>query len=282
MSLLIVIAVIMAAQLSVTTPAIANEAAMNQITISSEYLTEDSDADENGKAEEQEVFTTECLRNSSWEKLTEMAETPKSSGDDEAIRKLIIQLNCKRELLSYNMEYREAKVRLKCDTVEQYYDQFEKIDLVTKKYKQDCGMGLNMHSKSVVEALMEGEDFIDVHILSKNYDRLMKSPDKIGADGSVDRGATIWESAENEGSGKSKKLESEMSIRINGVAYLDENGEVTSSYYVKGTEENLEKHSDIEIGLKKKRMIHVCTYDGSDLGWVEPNKVYKIVNLFEW
>lgn len=278
MSLLIVIAVIM---LSATTTTIASEEAMNQITISSEeYFTED--ADENGKADEQEVFTTECLRNSSWEKLTKMAETPKSSGDDEAIRKLIIQLNRKRELLSYNMEYREAKVRLKCDTVEQYYDQFEKIDLVTKKYKKDCGVELKTYNKSVVEAMMEEEDFIDVYVVSKNYDRLMKSPDKIGADGFVDRGATIWESAENEGSGKSKKLESEKSIKVNGVAYLDENGEVTSSYYVKGTEDNLEEHSDIEIGLKKKRMLHVCTYDGSDLGWVEPNKVYKIVNLFEW
>lgn len=279
MSLLIVIAVIM---LSATTTTIASEEAMNQITISSEYLTEDSDADENGKADEQEVFTTECLRNSSWEKLTKMAETPKSSGDDEAIRKLIIQLNRKRELLSYNMEYREAKVRLECDTVEEYYKQFEKIDLLTKKYKKDCGISLKTYNKSVVEAMMEGEDFIDVHVVSKNYDRLMKSPDKIGADGFVDRGATIWESAENEGSGKSKKLESEKSIKVNGVAYLDENGEVTSSYYVKGTEDNLEEHSDIEIGLKKKRMLHVCTYDGSDLGWVEPNKVYKIVNLFEW
>lgn len=281
MSLLIVIFVLMAAQLSVTTPAIASEAEMNQITISSEeYFTED--ADENGKADEQEVFTTECLRNSSWEKLTKMAETPKSSGDDEAIRKLIIQLNRKRELLSYNMEYREAKVRLECDTVEEYYSQFEKIDLVTKKIQKDCGISLKTYNKSVVEAMMEGEDFIDVHVVSKNYDRLMKSPDKIGADGFVDRGATIWESAENEGSGKSKKLESEKSIKVNGVAYLDENGEVTSSYYVKGTEDNLEEHSDIEIGLKKKRMLHVCTYDGSDLGWVEPNKVYKIVNLFEW
>ena len=169
MSLLIVIAVIM---LSATTTTIASEEAMNQITISSEeYFTED--ADENGKADEQEVFTTECLRNSSWEKLTKMAETPKSSGDDEAIRKLIIQLNRKRELLSYNMEYREAKVRLKCDTVEQYYDQFEKIDLVTKKYKKDCGVELKTYNKSVVEAMMEEEDFIDVYVVSKNYDRLM-------------------------------------------------------------------------------------------------------------
>ena len=53
---------------------------------------------------------------------------------------------------------------------------------------------------------------------------------------------------------------------VNGVAYLDKNGKIISSYY--GTDPK-------QIETWAPRMLHICA-EGIDLGWIYPTQIASI------
>lgn len=82
-------------------------------------------------------------------------------------------------------------------------------------------------------------------------------------------GVVYWESSQNFGSGKhgmatinNAYIPNDLVVTVNGVAYLDDYGNIISSSY--GTTQ--------EIEIWKKRMIHISA-NGIDLGWVYPTNL---------
>lgn len=88
----------------------------------------------------------------------------------------------------------------------------------------------------------------------------------IGQLAHIELGTIYWESSQNFGSGKSGVVSSKniyipdsCLVTVNGVAYLDDNGNIISSSY--GTTQKIE--------FRRKHMLHICA-NGIDLGWVCP------------
>lgn len=84
-------------------------------------------------------------------------------------------------------------------------------------------------------------------------------------------GVVYWESSQNFGSGKhglatinNAYIPNDLVVTVNGVAYLDDYGNIISSSY--GTTQ--------EIEIWKKRMIHISA-NGIDLGWVYPTNLTR-------
>ena len=79
----------------------------------------------------------------------------------------------------------------------------------------------------------------------------------------VNKDTIYWEYAQNFGSGRNGVIAETKVVQVNGVAYLDENGQVVSSYY--GT-------TPKQIEKTAPRMLHIYTEEG-DLGWVYPTQL---------
>ena len=84
-------------------------------------------------------------------------------------------------------------------------------------------------------------------------------------------GVVYWESSQNFGSGKhglatinNAYIPNDLVVTVNGVAYLDDYGNIISSFY--GTTQRIE--------IWKKRMIHISA-NGIDLGWVYPTNLTR-------
>lgn len=110
---------------------------------------------------------------------------------------------------------------------------------------------------------------------------LLRTP-RLGQIAEIKIGITIHESSRNFGSGKSVItadnswfLPEDKVVLINGLSYLDDEGNITSSFY-KTYEEVKEQTMSNIIDHNSNYMLHVCTSE-RDLGWVFPDAL-NLVN----
>lgn len=111
---------------------------------------------------------------------------------------------------------------------------------------------------------------------SVEYCQLQSQASEIGQTVRIIPGTKYFESAWFDGSGKTgivtesnPYIPEDFSVIVNGVAYLDTNRNYVTEviYDVSG---NL-SGTPIKIGLP--RLVHVCTKDGTNLGWVYPEYI---------
>ena len=117
-----------------------------------------------------------------------------------------------------------------------------------------------------LETRILSESILQVYVSSDNVFYMENTPTKIGQKVFLKPGTTYWESCYNDGSGRQGVVtDNDNSIvRVNGVAYLDENLTVVGSYYKPYNELG---ETEVDINTSERRMLHICT-EKSELGWI--------------
>lgn len=105
------------------------------------------------------------------------------------------------------------------------------------------------------------DDWVSVDFASENLYYIEHTPIDIGKVCYVREGKwNYWESSENFGSGRHGTVEGGDAVIVTKVAYLDEDGNIISSCF----------NDSEEIRVEELRMLHICSIEGEDLGWIWP------------
>lgn len=106
-----------------------------------------------------------------------------------------------------------------------------------------------------------GDDWVSVDFVSENLYYIKNTPIHIGKVCYVREGEwNYWESSKDFGSGKSGTIGTAEAVRVTGVSYLDEDGNIISTSF----------DDSEEIRSADLRMLHICSIEGDDLGWIWP------------
>lgn len=201
-------------------------------------------------------LTIEVIENSFWEEL-ESFKYPKITKEDEYLNWLIDGI-CEPKItipafgdipyINFGLGLRKEKINLdrfvyKCQRIIDLYNHTHDLQL-TMKIKVLSSESLQIDVKQ------EKPEFIENMVTLT------------GQLAHVKEDTIYWESAQYFGSGKNGITKTKV-VQVNGVAYLDENGDVVSSYYGTAPE---------QIERWALRMLHICTEEG-DLGWVYPTQL---------
>jgi len=140
------------------------------------------------------------------------------------------------------------RLMLKFELIIEQYNRAHDIQLTIEK------LNYPNHSKWVM-IQSEKPDYIKYMVIMTGSLAHVKSDTK------------YWESAQNFGAGKNGRISDAMTVKVNAVAYLNEYGEIIHSFY---------GNTPHRIKTMERRMLHICTEKGEDLGWVYPNQLTSI------
>lgn len=213
-----------------------------------------------GTIEDNSSLTVNVMEELFWEELVKKSEEEMIiSEEDKYVSWLIDELD---EIKPY-VKYDIGGIDLKKVYGNRLMKKFQKVvDLYNDYFKLQVGM------KSKIE-----DDILQVEFTSSNIKCIENRPiSSIGQLAHVNLegalGVIYFESSKNFGSGKYGILASfgneHIIVNVNGVAYLDEKGDIISSFY--GCEK--------EIDTSKSHMLHIAS-KGIDLGWIHPNNLRK-------
>jgi len=208
--------------------------------------------------EDNSVLSINVIENAFWEKL-EGLNYPVRTKEDEYLTWLISGISEPTSTipafgdLPY-ISYSMGGLREEDIDVDRFIYKCQRIiDL----YNHTHDLQLTMKADFSTSSKMLGID-----VRSENPDFIENMVVLTGQLAHVKERTIYWESAQNYGSGKNGVTDTRV-VQVNGVAYLDENGEVQSSYYGK---------TPRQIEMWATRMLHICTED-TDLGWVYPTQL---------
>lgn len=106
-----------------------------------------------------------------------------------------------------------------------------------------------------------GNDWVSVDFVSENLYYIENTPTKIGKVVYVREGEwNYWESSFGFGSGRRGTVKSGNAVIVTGVAYMDEDGKTISTNF----------NESEEVRFAELRMLHICSIEGDDLGWIWP------------
>ena len=209
-------------------------------------------------AEEDESYLTiEVIENSFWEEL-ESCKYPQITKEDEYLIWLIEEIREPHVIPAFgDLNVISARIReIKEDEVD--IDRLlYKCQRIVDLYNFTHDLQLKIEKKKFTPLKSE------ILIQSEIPDYIKYLVTMTGQLAHVKADTVYWECAQNFGSGISGVIEETRVVQVNGVAYLDENGEVISSYYGT-TPQQIEKTAE--------RMLHICIGD-TDLGWVYPTQL---------
>lgn len=101
------------------------------------------------------------------------------------------------------------------------------------------------------------------------------APTHMGS-GVVKYDSLYYESSKDFGSGKTAVITAGTKVVVNGVSYLQHNSE-TDSYQIERSLYVPYNLVDNQVPLGENySMLHLCTEDGKDLGWVVPEVFYGL------
>lgn len=105
------------------------------------------------------------------------------------------------------------------------------------------------------------DDYISVDFRSENLYYIENTPIDIGKVVYVREGEwNYWESSFGFGTGKHGTVKSGNAVIVTGVAYMDEDGNTISTNF----------NESEKIRSTELRMLHICSIEGDDLGWIWP------------
>lgn len=204
------------------------------------------------------TLTVEFIKNSTWDTLSSQDDFIKTEED---------------KYLSWLIEY--IKKPLFTPVYSQQYISFsiggiriEDIDSIRfcEKVHQVVALYNSFNSLQLKTNIEFYENSLSIECKSSNLDYLENPVTATKKTAHVRADTVYWESSENFGSGKYGMISGDSLVTVNGVSYLDDNGNILSSYYNVPT----------EIDIWKKRMLHISLND-IDLGWVDPTYLTKVV-----
>lgn len=208
--------------------------------------------------EDTSTLTVEFIKNSTWDRLLSQDNFIKTEEDKylnwliEHIQKPLFTPVYSQQYISFSI----GGIRLEdIDTIRFC----EKVHQVVALYNSSNSLQL----KTNVEFY---ENSLSIECKSSNLDYLENPVTATKKTAHVRADTVYWESSENFGSGKSGMISGGSLVTVNGVSYLDDNGNILSSYYDVPT----------EIDIWEKRMLHI-SLNGINLGWVDPTYLTEVV-----
>ena len=214
----------------------------------------------NAQEPDESYLTVEVIEHSFWEEL-ESNKYPQKTKEDvyltwliEGIRKPTATITAFGEFPYINLWIGGLKEEdidfdrfiYKCHRVIELYNHTHDLQLTMISDISDSVLGIGVESKN--------PKFIDNMV------------SVVGELTFVEKDTVYWESSQHFGSGRSGRIKQTTKVYVNGVAYLDKNGDIISSYY--GTDPK-------QIETWAPRMLHICT-EGRDLGWIYPAQIASI------
>lgn len=220
--------------------------------------------------EDNSTLTIEVISELFWDELVDKSHSI-TSEEDRCVSWLINAVDEPQTIPAYPDEtyisYSQGGIPL--NNIE--YDRLmQKFYCVIELYNHYHNLQLELTPKILNELYMQ------IDVKSTNLRYLENPVTQIGQLAHIDlrNGGSIryWESSQNFGSGKSGMaslnnpyLSNDLIVTVNGVAYLDDDGNIISSSY---------GGSD-EINFWEKRMLHISA-NGIDLGWVYPTDLTRV------
>lgn len=200
-------------------------------------------AQEQETPEDQSYLTIERIENSFWEVL-ESCKFPKMTKEDEFIAYIIEEIREPKVITGfYDLKVISIRIKnipdkdvdidrlvLKCQLIVELYNHYHDLQLTVEKKKFTYST-------------------TDIFIKSEIPDFIKDMVAMTGQLAHVKEGTIYWESSEKYGSGKSGKIKETCVVKVNGVAYLDKNGNVVFSYYGKKIQ---------PIRKTMMTMVHIC------------------------
>lgn len=236
------------------------------------FLTESKSSvnvQETEMVEDNSTLTIDVIQELSWEELMNSSQSI-TSQEDKYLSWLINGINKTQTIPAYH-DTRYIKYGIGGIALEKVdYDRLmQKFQRVIDLYNDHHDLQLEITPKILNEL------YLQVNVDSTNLDYLENPVTSVGQlaylESRSSTGAVYWESSQNFGSGKygmatinNAYIPNDLIVTVNGVAYLDDNGNVLSSSY--GTTQ--------EIETIEKRMLHISA-NGMDLGWVYPTNLTR-------
>ena len=210
---------------------------------------------------DESYFTVELIENSSWDDLEQEEHNNRNTKEDVLVLHLISGISHQKQISAYPDFYYVSYGIGGIQDEEVNTDRlFYKFELIIELYNQTHDVQLTMeklnypnHSKGVM-------------IQSEKPDYIKYMVHLTGSLAHVKPDTKYWESAQNFGAGKNGKISDAMTVKVNGVAYLNEYGEIIHNFY---------GNNPHRIKTMAPRMLHICTGD-TDLGWVYPTQLTSI------
>lgn len=219
--------------------------------------------------EDNSTLTIDVIEELFWEELVNNSKSI-TSEEDKYVSWLINGINKTQTIPAYHdtcyVKYGLVGISLK---KVDYNRLMHKFQIVIDLYNHYNDLQLEITPKILNELYMQ----VDVN--STNLEYLENPVTRVGQLAHLELrssvGVIYWESSQNFGSGKdglatinNAYIPNDLVVTVNGVAYLDDYGNIISSSY--GTTQ--------EIDIWKKRMIHISA-NGIDLGWVYPTNLTR-------
>lgn len=211
------------------------------------------------EAADDSTLTLEVIEELSWKELVDKAQYV-SSEEDQYIKWLVINIGKRNMIPEYhNTEY------IKCSVSGISTDGIESRRL-TRKCEEVINLYNSSHSLELILDISYKNSRLNIKIKSKNLKYLEHPVTQVGQSAKIELGALYWQSSQSFGSGKygivskeNRNIPDNYIVTVDGVAYLDDNGNILSAEF----------GNNSKIELFNKRMLHISA-DGSDLGWVYP------------
>ena len=246
------------------------------------YASEQSTIAQNRYAptkDEDGLITIEYIKSLSWEEISNNYEKLFNNGDDLYLRNIVKYIG--REEFDFrkeNLVSHNGQVYLKNTD---YKTMCEKIQIIVDAYNISNEIQIAVYTR-----LYDDEPgHMEINILSSNCPATY-----VGEEVEIKWGAIFYESSKGFGSGEWNTtftidckghgfatpsfIPEDYIVLINGVSYLDEDGNIISSYY-KSYDEIKANNIKIPIDTSKAYMLHICT-NKRDLGWGVPEIVKSI------
>ncbi len=229
--------------------------------------------------DEDGLITIEYIKSLSWEEISNNYEKLFNNGDDLYLRNIVKYIG--REEFDFrkeNLVSHNGQVYLKNTD---YKTMCEKIQIIVDAYNISNEIQIAVYTR-----LYDDEPgHMEINILSSNCPATY-----VGEEVEIKWGAIFYESSKNWGSGNWNTtfcidyesygfgtpsfIPEDYIVVINGVSYLDENGNIVSSYY-EPYDSIKTNNIKIPIDRSKPYMLHTCTSQ-RDLGWGAPETVKSI------
>ena len=212
--------------------------------------------------EDESYLTIEVIENSFWETL-EKLEFPKITKEDEYLTWLIWGIHEPTATIPAFGGVPYINLR-----IGEFKEEYINFDRFIYKCQRVVELYNHTHDLQITMTSDISNSMLGIDVESQMPDFIENMVTITGQLAHVKKGTIYWESSKNFGSGKSGVIEETQPVIVTGVAYLNEDGSIISSYY--GTDPK-------SIERWARRMIHlsVIMEDGKimDLGWVYPTQL---------
>lgn len=207
------------------------------------------------------TFTTDYLTSLSWEELSEeVFSLIVNSKEDEFVINVVLSLLSPQKV--ENKEYYHFGMSIANMDFARVMSKSIAIAFIFNTY----------NTNDMMDVVPWSSDS-SIFFTSFNSGNLSYPVQEVGQYATVAPNTTYWETSANYGSGDKGVVGDDNPyilpyrlVYVNGVSYLDEEGNIEKACFLKG----------MEIDTEKASMVHIISGTGVELGWISYDEVFRL------